>query len=123
MCVMHRVPLLSKLTFNVVGASMYRRDSVHQFTSFYLFSGFMNKINVFVCLFVYVSGPLGTYVINKQSPNKQIWLSSPVRSVLVSWSVQWRVNLVNYCVMLFSIVIRVCRQSQVENYLNYSYHV
>ena len=23
-------------------------------------------------------GPHGTYVINKQSPNKQIWLSSPV---------------------------------------------
>ena len=24
-------------------------------------------------------GPLGTYVINKQTPNRQIWLSSPVR--------------------------------------------
>jgi frataxin-like iron-binding protein CyaY len=24
-------------------------------------------------------GELGTYVINKQSPNKQIWMSSPVR--------------------------------------------
>lgn len=22
-------------------------------------------------------GPLGTYVVNRQSPNKQIWLSSP----------------------------------------------
>lgn len=28
-------------------------------------------------------GDKGTYVINKQPPNKQIWLSSPVRSV---WS-------------------------------------
>ncbi|KAL8560928.1 hypothetical protein ACOMHN_019912 [Nucella lapillus] len=24
-----------------------------------------------------LGGPLGTYVINKQTPNKQIWLSSP----------------------------------------------
>lgn len=26
-------------------------------------------------------GSLGTYVINKQTPNKQLWLSSPVRYV------------------------------------------
>ena len=26
-------------------------------------------------------GQHGTYVINKQPPNKQIWLSSPIRSV------------------------------------------
>lgn len=26
-----------------------------------------------------LGGSLGTYVINKQTPNKQIWLSSPVR--------------------------------------------
>ena len=25
-----------------------------------------------------LGGGLGTYVINKQSPNRQIWLSSPV---------------------------------------------
>lgn len=24
-------------------------------------------------------GSLGTYVINKQTPNRQIWMSSPVR--------------------------------------------
>lgn len=24
-------------------------------------------------------GELGTYVLNKQTPNRQIWLSSPVR--------------------------------------------
>ena len=33
-------------------------------------------------------GDEGTYVINKQPPNKQIWLSSPVRCVeilVVSW--------------------------------------
>ena len=24
-------------------------------------------------------GPYGTYVYNKQTPNRQIWLSSPVR--------------------------------------------
>jgi frataxin len=24
-------------------------------------------------------GPLGTYVLNKQTPNRQIWMSSPVR--------------------------------------------
>jgi frataxin-like iron-binding protein CyaY len=24
-------------------------------------------------------GDLGTYVVNKQTPNRQIWLSSPVR--------------------------------------------
>jgi len=27
-------------------------------------------------------GDLGTYVLNKQTPNRQIWLSSPVRFVL-----------------------------------------
>lgn len=26
-------------------------------------------------------GDLGTYVLNKQTPNRQIWLSSPVRFV------------------------------------------
>ena len=26
-------------------------------------------------------GQKGTYVINKQTPNRQIWMSSPVRSV------------------------------------------
>ncbi|KAG2023783.1 hypothetical protein CC2G_001398 [Coprinopsis cinerea AmutBmut pab1-1] len=30
-------------------------------------------------------GEHGTYVINKQPPNKQIWLSSPVRSVIASF--------------------------------------
>ena len=30
-------------------------------------------------LTINVGGELGTYVINKQSPNKQIWLSSPKR--------------------------------------------
>ena len=34
-------------------------------------------------LTVKLGGDLGTYVINKQTPNKQIWLSSPVRQVLV----------------------------------------
>ncbi|PPR01178.1 hypothetical protein CVT24_006054 [Panaeolus cyanescens] len=29
-------------------------------------------------------GPRGTYVINKQPPNKQIWLSSPIRYALLS---------------------------------------
>ena len=29
-------------------------------------------------LTIYVSKNIGTYVINKQAPNKQIWLSSPV---------------------------------------------
>uniref|UniRef100_A0A0B7B3G9 ferroxidase n=1 Tax=Arion vulgaris TaxID=1028688 RepID=A0A0B7B3G9_9EUPU len=29
-------------------------------------------------LTIYIGGAEGTYVINKQSPNKQIWLSSPV---------------------------------------------
>ncbi|EGT54939.1 hypothetical protein CAEBREN_28735, partial [Caenorhabditis brenneri] len=29
-------------------------------------------------LTVNVSKTVGTYVINKQSPNKQIWLSSPM---------------------------------------------
>ena len=39
------------------------------------------------CYYVFQSGVLtvkisdswGTYVINKQTPNKQIWLSSPIR--------------------------------------------
>ena len=34
-------------------------------------------------------GDLGTYVVNKQTPNRQIWLSSPVRyynAILVSYS-------------------------------------
>lgn len=30
-------------------------------------------------LTVKVGGEHGTYVINKQTPNKQIWLSSPTR--------------------------------------------
>ena len=29
-------------------------------------------------------GDLGTYVINKQTPNRQLWLSSPVRFVVPS---------------------------------------
>ncbi|KAG3287129.1 frataxin, partial [Ictidomys tridecemlineatus] len=32
-------------------------------------------------LTVKLGGDLGTYVINKQTPNKQIWLSSPSRYV------------------------------------------
>ena len=28
-----------------------------------------------------VLGPHGTWVINKQTPNRQIWWSSPIRSV------------------------------------------
>ena len=41
---------------------------------------------VFICVGLPQSGVLtvkvgdhGTYVINKQTPNKQIWLSSPTR--------------------------------------------
>jgi len=29
-------------------------------------------------------GELGTYVLNKQTPNRQLWLSSPVRYLIVS---------------------------------------
>ena len=29
-------------------------------------------------------GDKGTYVINKQAPNQQIWMSSPVRSAAVA---------------------------------------
>jgi frataxin len=29
-------------------------------------------------------GSLGTYVINKQTPNRQIWMSSPLRYVYTS---------------------------------------
>lgn len=32
-------------------------------------------------LTIKLGGDLGTYVINKQTPNKQIWLSSPSRYV------------------------------------------
>ncbi len=32
-------------------------------------------------------GPRGTYVINKQPPNKQIWLSSPFRYYLAEQDV------------------------------------
>lgn len=35
-------------------------------------------------LTIKLGGDLGTYVINKQTPNKQIWLSSPSRYVLRS---------------------------------------
>ncbi|XP_057472885.1 frataxin, mitochondrial-like isoform X4 [Actinidia eriantha] len=28
-------------------------------------------------------GTLGTYVVNKQTPNRQIWMSSPVRNILL----------------------------------------
>ncbi|XP_048226100.1 frataxin, mitochondrial isoform X2 [Ricinus communis] len=31
-------------------------------------------------------GDLGTYVLNKQTPNRQLWLSSPVRRA--AWSIQ-----------------------------------
>jgi len=37
----------------------------------------------------------GTYVINKQPPNKQIWLSSPIRPVPLYTK---RTNLANLCV-------------------------
>lgn len=37
-------------------------------------------------LTVKLGGDLGTYVINKQTPNKQIWLSSPSRYVQKSKS-------------------------------------
>lgn len=33
-------------------------------------------------------GDLGTYVLNKQTPNRQLWLSSPVRFVF-SWHLCW----------------------------------
>ncbi|KAG8513025.1 Frataxin, mitochondrial [Galemys pyrenaicus] len=38
-------------------------------------------------LTVKLGGDLGTYVINKQTPNKQIWLSSPSRYVQKSKSI------------------------------------
>nr|KAF6484567.1 frataxin [Rousettus aegyptiacus] len=37
-------------------------------------------------LTIKLGGDLGTYVINKQTPNKQIWLSSPSRYVQISKS-------------------------------------
>jgi hypothetical protein len=40
-------------------------------------------------------GDLGTYVVNKQAPNRQIWLSSPVRyynAILVSYSLFLHLN-------------------------------
>ncbi|XP_052178431.1 frataxin, mitochondrial isoform X1 [Diospyros lotus] len=36
-------------------------------------------------------GTLGTYVLNKQTPNRQIWLSSPV-SFLLQWTIQVRLG-------------------------------
>ena len=36
------------------------------------------SLSVF-CIFVVFAAGRGIYVINKQSPNKQIWLSSPTR--------------------------------------------
>lgn len=39
-------------------------------------------------LTIKLGGDLGTYVINKQTPNKQIWLSSPSRYVGKSESVR-----------------------------------
>lgn len=33
-------------------------------------------------------GDKGTYVINKQPPNKQIWLSSPIRHVSIGFSLR-----------------------------------
>lgn len=42
-------------------------------TTFYL-----TQRNLYVVK-CYVTDDIGTYVINKQAPNKQIWLSSPVR--------------------------------------------
>ncbi|XP_061672955.1 frataxin, mitochondrial isoform X2 [Syngnathoides biaculeatus] len=36
-------------------------------------------------LTIKVGGDHGTYVINKQTPNKQIWLASPTRSSVVAW--------------------------------------
>lgn len=35
-----------------------------------------------------LSSSLGTYVINKQTPNKQLWLSSPYRLTFLSTLVQ-----------------------------------
>ncbi|XP_077200998.1 frataxin, mitochondrial isoform X2 [Paroedura picta] len=39
-------------------------------------------------LTVKLGGNIGTYVINKQTPNKQIWLSSPIRKILMQISSQ-----------------------------------
>jgi frataxin len=41
-------------------------------------------------------GTHGTYVINKQPPNKQIWLSSPVRWVDFSYSADGGPILMNF---------------------------
>nr|XP_051702321.1 frataxin, mitochondrial isoform X1 [Oryctolagus cuniculus] len=41
-------------------------------------------------LTIHLGGDLGTYVINKQTPNKQIWLSSPSSSLLVRLGEQRR---------------------------------
>ncbi|KAN0100910.1 hypothetical protein V8E55_000894 [Tylopilus felleus] len=42
-------------------------------------------------------GSHGTYVINKQPPNKQIWLSSPVRFVRVPTVTDHRVLTFHFC--------------------------
>lgn len=43
-------------------------------------------------------GSLGTYVINKQTPNRQIWLSSPVRY----WEYEFLLILyIKLCILLF----------------------
>ena len=39
---------------------------------------------IIILLWCNVIGGLDTYVINKQTPNKQIWLSSPVRSDIIA---------------------------------------
>lgn len=49
-------------------------------------------------------GELGTYVLNKQTPNRQLWLSSPVR-----YPISWAVLVINiFLFFMFSIFIGDC---------------
>ncbi|XP_040369070.1 frataxin, mitochondrial isoform X2 [Rosa chinensis] len=43
-------------------------------------------------------GDLGTYVLNKQTPNRQIWLSSPVR-------MSWSINMVCHVITILTMVL------------------
>lgn len=57
-------------------------------------------------------GDLGTYVINKQTPNRQLWLSSPVRCallLLICWFCP-------YCLFLVKNFLTICYLPDAQKY-------
>ena len=58
-------------------------------------------------------GELGTYVVNKQAPNRQIWLSSPVRYG----------TMIPFSIILFSPLIQCFFFFSLLRYLKAYYHL